>query len=88
MTVDVDGDRYEMIQIVTNRYSSQYQNILMISDVLGLVGNFTYTCYISNMAGRESRNIHTSVAGNEILIHSHSRNILYVSHPQLNPWWK
>ena len=67
MTVDVDGDRYETIQTVTNRRNSEYQNILMVSDALGLVGNFTYTCDVSNMAGSDSHNIHTSVAGTKHL---------------------
>ena len=64
VTVPLDGDRYEMMQTVTDRRNSYYDNILLIRDAFGLAGNHTYTCYITNYAGNTSKDIPTNMTGN------------------------
>ena len=65
--VHVDGERYEMIQSVIERQSySRYRNTLLIRDAADLVGVHTYTCTITNSAGRTSRSINTRLEGNMI----------------------
>ena len=63
VTVSVDGEKYEMIQTVTDRSNSYYDNILLIRDAIGLAGNHTYTCDISNYAGSTSQDISTNMTG-------------------------
>ena len=62
--VPLDGDRYEMIQTVTDRSSSYYDSVLHIRDAIGLAGNHTYTCSISNYVGSTYKAIPTNMTGN------------------------
>ena len=65
--VHVDGERYEMIQSVIERQSySRYRNTLLIRDATDLVGVHTYTCTITNSAGRTSQNINTRLEGRHV----------------------
>lgn len=66
VAVSVDGDRYEMIQTVTNRDYSYYDSVLRIRDAVGLAGNHTYTCSISNYAGSTSKDIPTNMTGKSL----------------------
>ena len=61
--VDVDGDYYETMQIVTNRRNSHYRNILVVNDVVSVIGSLTFTCVISNWYGSVSLNDTTNVSG-------------------------
>ena len=54
-TIQVYGQGYEMMQIVTERQSySRYNNVLLIKDAFDLAGNHQYCCRISNYAGTSS----------------------------------
>ena len=65
--VHVDGERYEMIQSVIERWSySRYRNTLLIRDAAGLAGDHTYTCTITNSAGSTSESINTTLKGKHI----------------------
>ena len=61
--VALDGDRYEMIQSVTDRRSSSYDSVLLIRDAVGHAGNHTYTCWIGNYVGRDAKNTSTTMTG-------------------------
>ena len=63
--VHVDGERYEMKQIATERQSySRYKTILLIRDAAELAGSHTYSCTITNAAGSTSQSIKTTLIGN------------------------
>ena len=59
----MDGDKYEMIQTVTNRDSSYYNNTLLIRHAADLVGIHIYACFISNSAGNNTQSIITTLTG-------------------------
>ena len=59
----VDGDKYEMIQTVTDRDSSYYNNTLLIRHAADLAGNLTYNCTITNPAGTTTQHISTTMKG-------------------------
>ena len=61
--IDVDGDYYETMQIVTNRRNSHYRNILVVNDIVSVIGSLTFTCVISNWYGSVSLNVTTNVSG-------------------------
>lgn len=63
VTVDVDGDRYQMTQTVTDRRNSYYDNILLVHNAADLVGNHTFTCSISNYAGSTFASTNTTMRG-------------------------
>ena len=63
VAIDVDGDRYQMTQTVTDRGNSYYDNVLLIRNAVHLAGTHTYTCFISNSAGSTSTNIQTTMTG-------------------------
>ena len=73
VAVVVDGEGYEMIQIVTERWSyfSGYNNTLIIRNAADLAGDHSYCCSISNSAGSTSECVATSWAGlcNDNCIH-------------------
>ena len=51
-TIEVDGERYEMMQMVTERQSySRYRNTLLIKGAAELAGNHGFCCRVSNAAG-------------------------------------
>ena len=51
-TIEVDGQDYEMMQIVLERRSYfRYQNTLLIKNAVELAGNHSYCCSVSNAAG-------------------------------------
>ena len=62
-SVNGDSSRYQAMQKVVNRASSSYNNILIIFDVLGILGNVTYTCSVRNPAGEVSRDIQLTNKG-------------------------
>ena len=64
----VDGDKYEMIQTVTNRGNSYYNSTLLIRYAADLAGNHTYTCTITNNAGTTTQSIRTTMTGYIIYI--------------------
>ena len=54
-TIEVDGEGYEMMQMVTERQSySRFQNTLLIKNAVDLAGNHRYCCRVSNSAGTSS----------------------------------
>ena len=54
-TIEVDGQDYEMMQIVLERRSySRFQNTLLIKNAAELAGNHRYCCRVSNSAGTSS----------------------------------
>ena len=54
-TIEVDGEGYEMMHIVTERQSySRYKNTLLIRNAVDLAGNHRYCCRVSNSAGTSS----------------------------------
>ena len=59
----MDGDKYEMIQTVTNRDSSSYNNTLLIRHAADLVGSHIYACIVTNSAGNNTRSISTTLTG-------------------------
>ena len=65
--VFVDGDKYEMIQTVTNRASSYYNNTLLIRHAADLVGNHIYKCTITNNAGTTTQSINTILTGESFM---------------------
>ena len=62
--IDVETDKYTAMQIVIDRRSSHYQNILLIRDVFDIMGNFTFTCEIENKAGSTHHSVSIDMAGN------------------------
>ena len=62
--IDVEMDKYTAMQIVIDRRSSHYQNILLIRDVFDIMGNFTFTCEIENNAGSTHHSVNIDMAGN------------------------
>ena len=56
-SVNGDSSAYQTMQRVVWRATSAYSNILIIFDVLGVLGNITYTCSVRNPAGEVSRDI-------------------------------
>ena len=62
--IDVEMDKYTAMQIVIDRRSSHYQNILLIRDVFNIMGNFTFTCEIENNAGSTHHSVNIDMAGN------------------------
>ena len=59
----MDGDKYEMIQTVTDRGSSYYNNSLLIRHAADLVGSHIYTCIVANSAGNNTQSISTTLTG-------------------------
>ena len=52
---EVDGQDYEMMQIVLERQSySRFQNTLLIKNAVHLAGTHRYCCRVSNSAGTSS----------------------------------
>ena len=64
-TIEVDGQDYEMMQIVLERrLYSRFKNTLLIKNLVELVGNHRYCCRVSNSAGTSSsRCVATSWTG-------------------------
>ena len=62
-SVNGDSSAYQAMQRVVNRTTSSYSNILIIFDVLGILGNVTYTCSVRNPAGEVSRDIQLTNKG-------------------------
>ena len=60
--VDVDGVKYEMMQIVTDRKKSFYYNTLIINVVTEILESPMYTCVITNSVGRISHDIPTNIS--------------------------
>ena len=58
---DVDGNRYEAVQFVTDRRNSYYHNILYVRDVVGIIGRPRYTCRLQNSAGNVSGQIDVNI---------------------------
>ena len=57
----VDGQNFEALQRVTNRWRSYYQNILIIKTVSGVIGHTIYTCVVGNLAGNSSGSINIAI---------------------------
>ena len=54
-TIEVDGQNYEMMQIVSEHQSnSRFQNTLLIKNAVHLAGTHRYCCRVSNSAGTSS----------------------------------
>lgn len=70
ITIREDNTAYQATQRVTSRSSSTYVNTLVIHDILGILGKFTYTCTISNSIGEVSRNIQVTKTGIKNLYHA------------------
>ena len=75
----VDGDKYEMIQTVTDRGSSYYNSTLLIRHAADLAGNHTYTCTITNNAGTTTQSIETTMTGYYYIIIIIYRSIINTS---------
>ena len=43
-----------MVQTVTNRAASTYENILTISQPLGIIAGNTFTCSVTNVLGSDT----------------------------------
>ena len=65
--VEVDGIGYKMMQIVTHRYNSLYNNTLIITNAAHLAGEHTYNCTIENRAGTTTRSVETTLSSRLIL---------------------
>ena len=75
----MEGDGYEMTQILTNRRSSYYTTYLRIRNIPHLVGSHIYTCIVENNCGSTSKNISTHVQGILlILLLSHFRDSIII----------
>lgn len=48
----IDNIHYRTIQVVTNRLTSSYKNILLVYDITALLGNPTFTCNIRTNDGQ------------------------------------
>ena len=59
----VDGDKYEMIQTVTDRGGFYYNNSLLIRHAADLVGSHIYTCIFANSRGGSNESISTTLTG-------------------------
>ena len=53
----IDGTTYKLIQTVTNRTASTYENILTVNDQLSNVTGRNYTCTVTNALGSASLQI-------------------------------
>lgn len=83
VAIDVDGGKYETMQIVTDRKHSHYDNTLIVNDLTEILGNPTYTCIITNSAGETFHDIRMdiSISGKHIyksVFHRHS--FIYLHH--------
>ena len=47
--ISIDGENYEVLQVVTNWYTSVYLNTLIIRDVAGILEMPVYTCVVGNV---------------------------------------
>ena len=63
LSLDDSNNSYEQIQQVVTRSTSVYSNILILKNVHGVVGNYTYGCSIRNQVGEVSRTIEVSNTG-------------------------
>ena len=61
--IDIDGEKYDMTQSVTDRYSSYYSTTLLIRSAVHLAGNHTYSFFVSNSAGKGTEDILTYMEG-------------------------
>ena len=61
--VTMGSDQYETLQIVTDRRSFHYLNILIIKDVVDIIGNITFTCEIENTVGATHHSISVNIPG-------------------------
>lgn len=61
--INIDGDKYATMQVVTDRRNTHYRNILIVRDVFGVIGNFTYSCEIENTAGSTRHSISIDIPG-------------------------
>ena len=59
-----DNGSYEQMQIVINRESSEYMNVLILKSVFDVMRSFVYTCIISNRIGEVSHDIQLTNIGN------------------------
>ena len=50
----IDGSTYRMVQTVTNRASSTYENVLTINQPLGNIAGETFTCSVTNVLGSDT----------------------------------
>ena len=64
--VNVDGIHYNTIQVVTNRRSSAYKNVLQVYDVTEVLGNPRFTCSMTNSGGTVSHSNQEGVTGKQL----------------------
>ena len=71
--VQVDGEGYEMMQIVIDRPNSRYNNTLIIRNAIHLAGDHQYNCTIDNRAGTTTTSIATTLSSkyNTCLLNYH-----------------
>ncbi|CAI8023922.1 hypothetical protein GBAR_LOCUS13949 [Geodia barretti] len=76
-TIEVDGEGYEMMQMVTERQSySRYRNTLLIKDAAELAGNHSFCCRVSNAAGTTYQCVATSwTAQPDVHIVTYGKNV-------------
>ena len=53
-SVVVGGVTYELVQTVTNRRESTYENVLTINDALANLVDDTFTCTVANTLGMDT----------------------------------
>ena len=66
-TIIRDNTGYQAMQIVTDRVSSVYKNTLIVYDVFGLLGSFTYTCTIGSSVSHDIQFTKTGTGKFDIL---------------------
>ena len=60
--VSVDGENYEALQSIRDRYNSVYLNTLIIRDVAGILDEPVYTCVVGNVGGIVSSSIEIDIS--------------------------
>ena len=56
--LEIDGHRYQQIQVIVDNITAEYANILYSNDIINLVGVFT--CIVQNARGSNNKTISTN----------------------------
>ena len=62
--IHMDGEKYELVQTVTDASNSYYNTTLLIKSAVHLAGKHTYSFSVRNYAGNTSQRISTHMNGN------------------------
>ena len=72
--MDFGGVTYQLVQTVTNRAESTYQNVLTINQPLASIVGSSFTCSVQNTVGTSPTSAALEIMGEIAIINVHCLN--------------